>query len=241
MVEFLYIDETGSVGRAARNQPYLTLVAAIVPEDKVQALAAALRRVAFKHLGWIPADFEFHGVELWGGDGHWAGKEPAELLAAYEDAIAVLPALEIRVAHSSIHKANLHLKYDGKADSNAYLLALQFLLERIELRGSDELKVVVADETKEHELAAIKLVSDLQRQNEGVVPGRKLERVIDSLHFVRSSDSPGVQIADLVAFALQRASYGRDKHPNAIAGLQRINQVIVENRTTRREAWPSQI
>lgn len=188
-----------------------------------------------------PWEFEFHGVDLWGGSGHWAGKAPAELLAAYEDAIDVLPKLGITIAHSSIDKDLLHAKYGGAADSNAYLLALQFLLERIELRGSTQLKVVVADEAKHEQSAAIKLVGDLQNYNSGVVPGKQLQRVIDSMHFVRSVDSPGVQLADLVAFALQRSTYGRDSHPEAIAGLQRITKVITENRLTRREPWPTRV
>ena len=57
----MYIDETGGVGRGARRQPFLTVVAAIVDETKVQALHAGLSGVAWEHLGWMPNDFEFHG------------------------------------------------------------------------------------------------------------------------------------------------------------------------------------
>ena len=235
----IYIDETGSVGRGARNQPLLTLVAAIVPETQVQPLAQSLRKLAFKHLGWIPADFEFHGVDVWGASGHWADKKPPELLTAYTDVINLLPKHEIEVAYASIHKQRLSNKYQGRSDSNAYLLALQFLLEKIELRGSSELKIVVADEAKEHELSAIKLVSDLQDYTVGIVPGVKLNKVIDSLHFVRSSDNPGVQMVDMVAFALQRKRYRRDTHPDAIASLEVIYDTIIANRLTYRDVWPS--
>ncbi len=74
MAKFVYIDETGSVGKGASKQPYLTLAAVLVPEDKVQPLARAMREVAFNHLGWLPADFEFHGYEIWGGTGWWSDK-----------------------------------------------------------------------------------------------------------------------------------------------------------------------
>ena len=78
----MYIDETGSIGASLRKQPYLTLVAVIVDEDDVQPLSRRLREIAHEHLGWLPADFEFHGHEVWSGIQHWKGKEPPELLAA---------------------------------------------------------------------------------------------------------------------------------------------------------------
>ena len=68
---------------------------------------------------------KFHGeVDILLG---WAGKTPPELLAAYEEAIAILDVLDLNVAHSTIDKPKLHSKYDGSADENAYRLALQFL------------------------------------------------------------------------------------------------------------------
>jgi hypothetical protein len=237
MAQFVYIDETGSVGSGGKKQDHLMLVAVIVDEANVRQLAAHFKRVAFSHLGWIPADFEFHGVELWGGTRHWAGKTPSDLIAAYEDALSILPELEISVAHSSIHKARLHRKYNGSRDQNAYRLALQFLLEKVDRLGPD-LKVVVADEAKEQQLAAVKLVANLQEWGGGEVPGRTLTTVIDSLHFVRSDTSPGVQLADLVAFAIQRKRYARDSHPDAQAAIQRICDLINLQTRTWREAWP---
>lgn len=38
----------------------------------------------------------------------------------------------------------------------------------------------------------------------GEVPGRQLKTITDSLHFVSSHDSAGVQMADLVAYVIQR-------------------------------------
>lgn len=212
MARFVYIDETGSVGTGGRRQPYLTLVAAIVDEEMVQQLSASLEQVAWDHLGWLPSDFEFHGNEIWNGSGHWASKSPPELLAAYEAAIALLDSCNVDIAHASIHKARLSARYGGAADGNAYRLALQFLLEKVDALGSAR-KVLVADEAKEQELRAIKMVADLQRWGGGEVPGRRLSTVIDSLHFVPSHASPGVQMADLVAYAIQR-SRRRESHPN---------------------------
>jgi predicted Rdx family selenoprotein len=109
---------------------HLTLVAAIVDEEMVQTLGAGLEQVAWDHLGWISADFELHGNGIWQGAKHWAGKQPPELLAAYEAAIRLLDECDVDLAHSSIHKARLNAKYDG--DSPWYPRRLQTLETRME-------------------------------------------------------------------------------------------------------------
>ncbi|MFE0739152.1 DUF3800 domain-containing protein, partial [Streptomyces sp. NPDC058855] len=74
----------------------------------------------------------------------------------------------------------------------------------------------------------------------GQVPGVKLKTVIDSMHFVSSHASPGVQLADLVAYALQRRWNKWDSHPEAQAAIGRITDVINSHMGTWREPWPSE-
>lgn len=231
MARLVYIDETGTSGK----QPFLTIAAAIVDEEMVQPLSGVLRQLAMTHVGWIPADFEFHGRELWHGTGPWEGKSPGELLAAYAAVLHTLEPYNVEVAHSTINKHALHARYDGAADRNAYLLALQFLLEKID--GLPGRKILVADEAKEQELRAVKMVADMQEWGAGEVPGRHLGTVIDTLHFVSSHASPGVQIADLVAYILQRSRH-QESHPDAQAGLDRLHGIVSSRTMTWREPWP---
>jgi hypothetical protein len=233
VARFVYIDETGTSGK----QPFLTVAAAIVDEDMVQPLAGGLRQVAKAHLGWLPADFEFHGRDLWHGTGHWAGKQPGDLIAAYEAALALLDTHDIWIAHATINKRALHDRYRGGADENAYRLALQFLLEKVDDLGADR-KVLVADEAKEQELRAVKMVADMQEWGGGEVPGKQLKTVIDSLHFVSSHASPGVQMADLAAYVIQRSRH-KEPNPKAQAGLDRLLATVTARTPTWREAWPS--
>jgi hypothetical protein len=237
VAQFVYVDETGSVGTGAAAQPYLTIAAVLVPEEKVRPLAKALEDVAWKHLGWLPSGFEFHGHEIWGGTRWWDGKTPSELLAVYEDAISVLDTLDLAISHASIDKAKLHAKYSGEADANAYRLALQFLLEKVDRYGGSN-KIVVADETKEQQLPAIKMVADMQQWGGGEVPGRTLRTIIDTLHFVPSNMSPGVQMADLVVYVLQRSRRGKEGHPDALAALRRLRAMVDRATPTWREPWP---
>jgi hypothetical protein len=237
MAQFVYIDETGSVGKGASKQPYLTLAAVLVSEDKVQPLARAMREIALNHLDGLPTDFEFHGHEIWGGTNWWSEKEPSELIAAFEAAIDLLAIHDLSVVHASINKAELHYKYNGAADENAYLLALQFLLEKIDAFSMQN-RIVIADEAKEHQFRAIKMVSDMQQWGTGEVPSRKLKTIVDSLHYVQSNASFGVQMADLVAYILQRYRRNNEKHPDAAAALYRLHNKIMDRTRTWREPWP---
>jgi hypothetical protein len=234
-MRFVYIDETGSGG--IKHHPILRLAAVIVDEEMVQPLSEGLRKVASEHgRGWHQ-NFEFHGKDIWHGLGEWSGKTPPELIAAYEAALALLDTCNVRVAYSSISKPNLSARYDGGADGNVYQLALQFLLEKIDLNILG-LKVVVADEAKEYQLRAVRMVADMQVfTGGGEVPGPKIKSIIDTLHYVSSHASPGVQMADLVAFILQRRVHG-ESDSRAQAALNGLSEKISDHTVTWRDTWP---
>jgi len=237
MALFAYIDETGTSSLTDTAQPILTLVAALVDEDQVQPLDESLRGLAMSALGWRPADFEFHGSDVFHGNGYWSTRTPAQLIEAYHGALALLDKHQIRIAHSSIHKPRLVQQYPN-ADS-PYLLGLQFLTEKIHRRWPDDLKVLVADESKEHEVQAIRMVADLQQWGTGIVPGPRLTSIIDSLHFVRSQASPGVQMADMVGFIIQRARAATEQHPDAARAVAALRTTIRNATATWRQTWPT--
>lgn len=210
----------------------------MVHEDAVTDLNSGLRDVERRHSTLMRVEpREFHGNELWQGTKNWSSLTAPDRLAAYEDAISLLRDLDLSVAHASIHKAHLETRWGEGAARSAYLLALQFLLEKIDLLWGEK-KILVADEAKEHELRAVRMVSDLQQWGRGEVAGIQLTHTIDTIHFVNSRVSPGVQMADLVAYLLQRGQRGTEAHPDAQAGRDRMIGTIWEKTVTWREAWP---
>lgn len=239
VVSLVYIDETGSVGRGARNQPLLTVAAAIVKEQHVQPLRESLYDIAMKRLGWVPADLEFHGSVLWNGGDHWSEMAPPQLLGVYKEVIDLLDVHDVDISFASIDKARLHTKYNGEADQNAYLLALQFMLEKIDRCYPTTLKILIADEQKEHQLRAMKMVKNMQIYGLGEVPSFPINTVIDSIHFVESAQSPGIQMADMVAYLLQRSWNHRDKHPDVVAAVAQMHQAIGNRTHTYRQPWPT--
>lgn len=71
-----------------------------------------------------------------------------------------------------------------------------------------------------------------------MVPGRKLTKIIDCLHFVDSRHSPGVQLADLAAFVLGRRRVAVEPNPDAEAAMRRLPEMVWARTCTWREAWP---
>ncbi len=185
----------------------------------------------------VPDEVRVPRNELWNGKGEWEGKAPFALLAAYEDGIGLIEQHSVSIAHSTIDRQGLHDKYAGEYDAGAYRLGLQFLLEKVDLLPG--LKVVVADESKEQEIEAKGMVAQLQELGGGEVPGGQLKSVFDSLHFVQSNESPGVQLADMVAYLFHRTRLtATENHPDALASRQRMLNIIDTNTRTYRMVWP---
>lgn len=161
------------------------------------------------------------------------------------EAVALLAVHEAVVAHASIDKPALAAS--RFSHTAPHFWALQFLAEKLDAylcTHPDPMRsraLLVADETNEHQAFAIQMVAGMQRTGDGVVSGRRLSRVIDSAHFVRSQDNRGVQVADLVAYALARSAR-LGPEPSGVGNLA-IRAIARESIgpliRTYRSRWPT--
>lgn len=239
-----YLDESGNTGRKLDDpyQPVHWLVAVLVPEDRAIPLMLALDEVVRGHIPDDPKR-ELHGAELFGGDGIWRGVPPAVRLAVYQDALASLAANDCSIAHASIDKIRLQ---GWAIHASPHLIALHFLMEKIDIFArsqNDPMRqrvLMVADETNEHEAFAIDLLADLQRSGQGVFSGRKITNIVDTVHFVRSNTNRGVQVADLIAYAMCRLGNGRwqSTKPGDQALAQVVRDHVHDLVRTYRQRWP---
>ncbi len=234
---FAYVDESGNTGRRLDDpdQPIHWLVALLVPEERVLSLSHAVE--ALLSVGRTDARLpELHGADLFGGKNDWQGVPPAERVRVYQSALALLARHDCVIAHSSIDKTKLSESPSGR--TTPHLLALQFLVEKLDafLRvQTDPLRqraLLVADETHEHEAFAIGMVAAMQARGAGIVPGRIIGQIVDTVHFVRSEVNWGVQLADLAVYALNRAT--RALHSGA--PIRRNDQALVD--MCQASVWP---
>lgn len=151
------------------------------------------------------------------------------------------------MAHSSIDKTKL--AGTKTIATSPHVMAFQFLSEKIDDfvgRQTDPLRqriMLIADETDEHGAYQVDLISQMQRGSAGIGRGRVLTQVIDTVHFVDPKTNRGVQIADLVAYAINRVARKRAAEQvsagdTALIGM--VDTYVLPRIRTYRETWPGQ-
>lgn len=241
-----YLDESGNTGRRLDDpdQPIHILAAVIVREDRIRDMEDQLQALAEAAPTEHPL-IEYHGDQLFHGSGPWQGVIPSRRVEEYAKALAVMGEVDAGVAHASINKPLL------SKNQNPHLLALQYLTEKIErwLRGQrDELSkhaLLVADHNHEHDAYSFDLIKEMQTGG-GPIGDHlglnvSLDHIVDGVYFAHSERSRGIQLADLVAFVLNRSerierSPGARRSDEAIEMLRR--EYILPQRRTWRELWP---
>ncbi len=242
-----YLDESGNTGKRLNDpdQPIHYLAAVIVREDRIREMGDRLHALADAAPASEPLA-EYHGDQLFHGTGPWQGVPPRRRVDEYAKALSVMSEVGAGVAHASINKPLLI------SDQNPHLLALQFLTEKIELwlrSQTDELgqrALLVADHSHEHDQYAFDLIQRMQVAG-GPVGERKglnlsLDHIVDGVYFAHSERSWGIQLADMVAFVMNRSerirrSAGDPRSDRAIQMLRREH--ITPQLQTWRELWPS--
>ena len=242
-----YLDESGNTGKRLDDpdQPFHYLAAVMVREDRIREMGDRLQ--ALTDAAPIEESLaEYHGNELFHGSGPWRDVPPRRRVGEYAKALAVMRDVGADVAHASINKPLL-----GRGQ-NPHLYALQFLAEKIERwleRQTDELgqrALLVADHSYEHDQYAFDLIQGMQVAG-GPVGGHtglnvSLDHIVDGIYFAHSQRSWGIQLADLVAFVLNRSerikqSPGDPRSDRAVRMLEA--DYIEPQLRTWRELWPS--
>jgi hypothetical protein len=241
-----YLDESGNTGRRLDDpdQPVHYLVAVMVAEDRALSFGHAVLDLIGSVIDTKGRLVELHGAELFGGDGPWRGVPPARRIEIYRTALALIMAHDGVVALASIDKPRLAMR--NMIDPNPHLLAMQFLVEKIDgfVQGqADPLRqraLLIADQTDEHEAFALELLNGMQRSGGPVGSGPATSHIIDTVHFVRSETNPGVQIADLVAYLLNRVrrTPSESIRPADRALHAMFDEFVAPVVRTYRQTWP---
>lgn len=246
-----YLDESGNTGTKLDDpeQPFHYMAAVLVPEEHVNALAFDLDRLIVER--GQPLHTELHGAPLFRGSDDWEGVVPEQRVSLYRQSLELLSTHSCVVAHACIDKVGL-LKRKGPnvtPDWSPHILAFQFLVEKINsfVRSQQEpglqRTLLIADETDEHNTFQFELIRDMQRDGGGVGVGPKLTNIVDTVHFVDSTRNRGIQLCDLVAYALNRTRRAKKKEAPT-RGEQSLvdmwNNCVHPYVRTWRSTWPSE-
>lgn len=209
-MRLIYIDEAGQTGtKLDPNQPVHLLSAIVVDVRSVRKIEDAVRALGHKHFGVLSerTDFEFHGYEIQKGKGYFRQKNIEERIQIISELIDILLLNEVRVGFVAINKLK------SRASLHPHQLAFLFLVERIEdlLVSEDAMGLLIADENQEMEQRLIEDLELFKTENTkfGWRP-TQINRIVDSVHFVRSKNNRLIQLADIVAYVLLRGQRVQD-------------------------------
>lgn len=204
-----YMDEAGNTGRNLDEpmQPIHMILTVVVDEAKVADLHAHLRETARRHFpGQCNADgFEFHGHDLYAGEGPAADLDPGERVAIYDEVLKGIAAADADVIVRGVEKAGLKQRYHRPF--HPHDISLMYTIESIErlARVHDCRVLLIADEAREIEDAAVRDLA--QYQEFGTSWGwatERIERIVDTIHFVPSHSNAGIQLADCATYIASR-------------------------------------
>lgn len=207
------------------------VVAVLVDHRRVNDAHRALRAVAAdasRDYG-IPDETELHGNELFGGKGAFAALEPRIRIGLYGKALRAIADSGCSIVLRGVAVPKLQARYGPGAQAQRWVV--EHLLERIdEFCSSADHALIVADE---HELSR-ELVADLRRYQDRSTSGyraRRLENVVDTMHFVSSDRNHLVQAADLVVFLKRRRRTHTESDPRAARANESLWEIIAPHIT----------
>ena len=249
-----YLDESGNTGRRLDDpdQPFHLIAAVIVREDRIREMNSRLNELASQAPTTNPLT-EYRGSDLFGGRGEWKNVCPRQRIDEYTKALSVLSQVEAGVAYASIYKQALAQK--NYSDPNPHLFALQFLIEKLEKwikQPSIQENILgrrillVADENHEQEQYSIDLMNEMLELGGpiGAIYGINItpDHFVDGIYFDKSERSRGIQLADLVAYIINRYQIIRrkpsNKHWDTVVQQLMLNYVNSQLKTWR-QPWPN--
>lgn len=219
-------------------EPFQVLCAVLV-EDKqflmLEMKLSVLALTGYVPLSELPDDFEFHAKDLFHGTG-WFDKWPQPVrFGVFKQLMEALAALNVPVIYGAVDRMKLSKQIFKSA--NPLDVAFRLCIDRIQsflAKDSSRTGLLIADTfddgkkrnlkrvfreyRKKFVTEAIRVMEDLRRAKENAsaeapipLPSGRIptSNLIDDMYFGDSSDSIGIQAADMCAFLVRRHLAGK--------------------------------
>jgi hypothetical protein len=210
-VNLLYVDESGDTGKTGTD--HLVLGAAALFEGKWRYLRVALAKLLKKY---FPDEArrppEIHCSHLRSGKGPFAALSISERFGFFAELCALLNDFrdsEITLFAVVYHKQAWFARNPGATGDALYSAAFADLVSRFDLflkrryrEGFPSKGLIIADPRNSTLSRALRKCV-LQFHDTGT-PWATMENVIESVLFLESHESPGLQLADLCSYAVWR-------------------------------------
>lgn len=224
LVLLTYVDES-----YCKNCYYLAGL--LVPDREAVSLTKALDDVVAQlaaNFDELPSTAELHGHDIFQAKNDWEklGPKLRARIGAYDKAMRAIGEHDVKIILRGVMSKLLVERYGDRA-YHPHSVVLTHLLERVDSYAESlgEYALVIADEPGQEDQQP-EYRADLRLYRQVGTWGyraRKIERVVDTLHFAPSSASRLVQAADLIAFLHHRmVTTGPNADPRAVRANEKI-------------------
>lgn len=206
----LYVDESGDPGPA--GSPYLVLGGAAIFEGKWLELERQLRGLVDHHFPIGPKPTEIHLADLRKGKKEFHSLTPVQRQSLLDD-FCRLPTnfrgAELVMFSVVVDKSYWFANHPGKNGDDLYAEMFEDLSSRFDLflqrqhsRQRRNKGIIIADPHKSSLSDALK--ANLQVHRAHGNRWMRLRNLVETVFFLPSNESPGIQLADLAAHSLWR-------------------------------------
>ena len=212
----LYVDESGDPGE--HGSQFLILAGAAIFEGKWSPLERDLRFLIDRFFPVPPKPTEIHLAELRRGKKEFrrlTASQRKDLLKEFCDIALNLLSTELTMFAVIADKAHWFAKNAGRTGDDLYAEMFEQLSSRFDLylrrrhaEGASSKGIIIADPHKPALSEALKANQRLhQRQGNR---WQSLYNLIETVFFLPSHESPGLQLADLTSYAVWRLVNSND-------------------------------
>jgi hypothetical protein len=233
---FAYVDES-------YNESRHWVVALLINHEKINEVSRALREIvegASDDHG-ISDVAELHGYDVFHGEGSWEGMhaQVRARISVYRAVLEALVAADCWVILRGVSKPGLLMKYAHPF--HPHRVTMTHLIERIDgfckgARGNDDYAVIVADEHHETQSELLRDLVVYQEHGTWGYLAKKIDRVVDTIHFVNSQTNPLVQGADMIVFLARRWKTHAETDPRSAKAVAELIEII-EPRVHHDHCW----
>jgi Protein of unknown function (DUF3800) len=199
------MDESGNTGTRLDDpdQPIHYLAAVGVEECHLNPLEMAFKKILSAHLPVATKEkyFELKGQTLRKGAGFFKPLKPIQRIELATQLLNLLPLYQVKIFYGGIDKRRD--AFQEHPHEMAFMLLVSGVEAWLRRQNPPVLGLLIADEQEEME----QILIDSIHWSKGLdrVEGEQFStQIVDSIHFVRSSNNALIQLADLVAFIVNR-------------------------------------
>lgn len=226
MTLLFYVDESRDRG----SKGHLLFAGLLADGDQVAGAERDLDEVAEQAWddGMARWGSELHAAEIFAGSRAWQKGTIEQRVKLLDDTLSVIGKHGIEVIARGANLTRFAMKYQG-ADPYRWEFSnlLERLNERVGARG--ERALVISDQQAQYREGIQRDVAHSKQFSTGGYRAQKLDRILDTAHFVDSKLSRMIQLADMAAFILRRrATIPTENDPRLEAVMARLFALVYD-------------